>query len=52
MRILTGSADGKLIEWEDLGSETALIGQHISTKAVGSYRREDITLKYKYAEGW
>jgi len=47
----TENEEGKLIEWEDLGSETDQIGQHISTKAVGSYKREDITLKYKYAEG-
>ncbi|CAG5134110.1 unnamed protein product, partial [Candidula unifasciata] len=26
------------------------IGQHISTKAPNSYEREDLTLKYKYAE--
>ncbi|RWS14934.1 Annulin-like protein [Dinothrombium tinctorium] len=33
-----------------LGSETATIGKNISTKHVGSPKREDITLNYKEAE--
>lgn len=28
-----------------------LVGQHISTKAVGRDEREDLTHNYKYAEG-
>ena len=27
------------------------VGKNISTKAVGSYAREDVTLDYKFAEG-
>lgn len=47
----SGGADGKLIEWEKVGSDTSTIGQHISTKALGSFKREDITERYKYPEG-
>ena len=32
-------------------SDTFQVGKNISTKAVGTIRREDITLAYKYAEG-
>ncbi|XP_016071273.1 PREDICTED: protein-glutamine gamma-glutamyltransferase E [Miniopterus natalensis] len=32
-------------------SETDTIGRYISTKAVGSYSRMDVTEKYKYPEG-
>ena len=32
-------------------SDTHTIGRYISTKAVGSYSRVDITEKYKYPEG-
>lgn len=31
-------------------SDTTQVGKKISTKAVGSTQREDITLQYKYAE--
>ncbi|NXX42478.1 TGM4 glutamyltransferase, partial [Tricholaema leucomelas] len=34
-----------------LSTETRAIGVHISTKAVGQDKREDITLEYKYPEG-
>lgn len=34
-----------------LASDTTTVGKHISTKAVGSSQREDITLHYKYKEG-
>lgn len=27
------------------------VGQYISTKAVGSYKRENITATYKFPEG-
>lgn len=32
-------------------SDTNTIGRYISTKAVGSYSRLDVTEKYKYPEG-
>ena len=32
-------------------TNTNAVGKKISTKAVGSDNREDITLQYKYAEG-
>lgn len=32
-------------------SDTDTIGRYISTKAVGSYSRMDVTEKYKYPEG-
>lgn len=32
-------------------SETKSIGQNTSTKAVGSYSRQDVTDNYKYPEG-
>lgn len=32
-------------------SDTNSIGRYISTKAVGSYSRMDVTEKYKYPEG-
>ncbi|XP_063003598.1 protein-glutamine gamma-glutamyltransferase E-like [Elgaria multicarinata webbii] len=32
-------------------SETKSVGQFTSTKAVGSYARQDVTSDYKYAEG-
>ena len=32
-------------------SDTTHVGKSISTKAVGTIWREDITLAYKYAEG-
>ncbi|XP_042561158.1 protein-glutamine gamma-glutamyltransferase 2-like isoform X1 [Clupea harengus] len=34
-----------------LRTVTSNVGQNISTKAVGAYRREDITASYKYPEG-
>ena len=34
-----------------LHTDTSNVGQNISTKAVGAYRREDITASYKYPEG-
>ncbi|XP_042562138.1 LOW QUALITY PROTEIN: protein-glutamine gamma-glutamyltransferase 2-like [Clupea harengus] len=34
-----------------LHTDSSQIGQKISTKAVGAYRREDITASYKYPEG-
>lgn len=34
-----------------MGSDITTVGKHISTKAVGSNKREDITLQYKYKEG-
>ncbi|XP_076808766.1 protein-glutamine gamma-glutamyltransferase K-like isoform X2 [Clavelina lepadiformis] len=43
--------NGRKIEWEELSSESASIGQHISTKQVGKEEREDITNQYKYKEG-
>jgi len=36
---------------EVLGKETSAVGMKISTKAVGSNARQDVTLDYKYAEG-
>ena len=38
-------------EFVVMGSDTATVGTHISTKAVGKEVREDITLQYKYPEG-
>ncbi|XP_069740737.1 protein-glutamine gamma-glutamyltransferase 2-like isoform X2 [Narcine bancroftii] len=35
----------------ELGVNNKLIGQHISTKALGKDEREDITHNYKYPEG-
>ena len=32
-------------------SDTTQVGKNISTKAVGAFQREDVTLAYKYAEG-
>ena len=37
--------------FKDAGSDTRYIGKKISTKALESEEREDITLHYKYAEG-
>ena len=34
-----------------MGSDTTAVGTHVSTKAVGLDKREDITLHYKYREG-
>ena len=31
--------------------ESRRVGRNISTKAVGSNEREDVTLEYKYPEG-
>jgi transglutaminase 1 len=36
---------------EYLGKETNVIGMKISTKAVGSNARHDITHEYKHPEG-
>jgi len=47
---LTPSAGSK-IEWEELWSESDKVGMNISTKALGSFKREDITHQYKYREG-
>ena len=38
-------------EFKVMFSDTTQVGKKISTKAVGSTQREDITLQYKYAEG-
>lgn len=38
-------------ETKRLYSETKSIGQFTSTKAVGSYARQDVTSSYKYPEG-
>ncbi|KAJ6655550.1 hypothetical protein lerEdw1_005021 [Lerista edwardsae] len=38
-------------ETKRLYSETKSIGQQTSTKAVGSYARQDVTSSYKYPEG-
>lgn len=38
-------------EFKVMFSDTSKVGKKISTKAVGSTQREDITLHYKYAEG-
>ncbi|MED6247774.1 hypothetical protein ATANTOWER_016526 [Ataeniobius toweri] len=44
------NADGSKTKIHSL-SDTALVGQKISTKAVGSLARNDITNAYKYQEG-
>ena len=38
-------------KFEHSGSNTSHVGKKISTKAVGSRRREDVTGNYKYREG-
>ncbi|XP_067095240.1 protein-glutamine gamma-glutamyltransferase 2a isoform X1 [Osmerus mordax] len=40
--------DGRMAR---MGGSTANVGHHISTKAVGSDERHDITHQYKYSEG-
>lgn len=35
-----------------ISTDSVSVGQNISTKAVGSDKRVDITANYKYAEGW
>lgn len=35
-----------------ISTDTVSVGQNISTKAVGSDKRVDITANYKHAEGW
>ncbi|XP_037345777.2 protein-glutamine gamma-glutamyltransferase 2 [Pungitius pungitius] len=41
-------ADGSML---NISTDTRRVGQNISTKAVGSAQRVDITSSYKYAEG-
>ncbi|NWR77069.1 TGM4 glutamyltransferase, partial [Centropus unirufus] len=38
-------------KYTKVGSDTKSIGVHISTKAVGTNKREDITAEYKFPEG-
>ena len=38
-------------EFKVMFSDTTQVGKKISTKAVGSSQRDDITLQYKYVEG-
>ncbi|XP_078475656.1 LOW QUALITY PROTEIN: coagulation factor XIII A chain-like [Lampetra planeri] len=42
---------GKDWRFHKVYTDTSVIGKDISTKAVGSMRREDITLQYKFPEG-
>ena len=42
-------ADGSM---EPTEVDKSSVGKSISTKAVGADTREDLTLEYKYPEGW
>ncbi|XP_044277253.1 protein-glutamine gamma-glutamyltransferase E-like [Varanus komodoensis] len=48
---ITWLYDSTTGEKKKVHSETKSIGQFISTKAVGSYARQDVTNNYKYEEG-
>ena len=58
-RFVFAEVNGDRITWEvddfgdlyPVGGEPHSIGQYMSTKAVGSNRREDVTEDYKHPEG-
>ena len=58
-KFVFGEVNGDRVYWEVnknghfevLSISEKSIGKYISTKAVGSYKREDLTRNYKYPEG-